>query len=193
MKYRRLIIIVILPLIVMLIFFVNKKTQKPKIASKVVVSGTTSTKPDSASIFEYTDESGNLVITNKQHIKARKMKLAPLVVYANPMTKNDLYANGDTDIPKIWYPNNSKISNLGKFTPNINENMNEYGRNFVLNEELAHEKDALNSALKLLANAKENKLITEDNTQYINRLQTLQDNIEEHKKNIELLTRILNK
>lgn len=193
MRQWKLIVIVMFLLIVVVLIARQKTGESIKVNPKSIESKITNGQPlinhESAIIYEYVDESGNLVITNKHKVKARKMKLAPLVIYASPMTKNDLYTDGDTvNLPKSDLKT-SPIHNWDKSIPNINET----SRNFVLSEELTHEKEAFNSAQTLLTNARAGKLITEDNTQYKNRLQMLQDNVEEHKKNIELLTSILDK
>ncbi|MBY0379280.1 MAG: hypothetical protein K2P99_02645 [Burkholderiales bacterium] len=155
----------------------NKHTLNDKVTSK--------------DIYQYIDSKGNLVISNKLTNNAKKMALPPLAVYANPMSKNDLYTGGLT---AIYNPNTIIIKNATpnrsidkEFIPNIND----YGRKLVLSEELDHEKNALSSATELLRQAKKSKLIAETDSDYIERLQTLSDNVHEHQKNVELLTKIL--
>lgn len=131
------------------------------------------------SVYQYIDTHGNLVITNKPKPQAKKIDLPPLIVYANPMTANDLYANGYTEPQNIGGGDNKK------YKPIIN--INETSRQLVLNEELAHERQALTNALTLLNEAKRTKLSTESDKEYLIRLQSLQDNLEEHKKNIQML------
>lgn len=148
------------------------------------------------SVYQYVDEKGHLVVTNKPTAKAKLMNLPPLAVYVNPMTKNDLYAKEytatiepvnqsiNTIEHKWWF--NKKSINVS--TPNINDQ----ARRGVLAEELEHEKNALISSKELLVNASKSKLSSESTGTYQSRLQTLADNVKEHEKNIELLTKTLN-
>ncbi|MFN8769540.1 MAG: hypothetical protein ACK5Z5_01295 [Neisseriaceae bacterium] len=145
-------------------------------------------------VYQYVDAKGNLVITNKPLVShAKKMKLPPLAIYANPMTKNDLYAGGYTSILAPGYQSPSNIvnkwfNNRNNMIPNINDG----GRRTILKEELKHEKNALADLRKLIEDSKKNRLSSESDISYLTRLENLQDNVKEHEKNIELLTRMLN-
>lgn len=145
----------------------------------------------SSNIYQYIDKSGHLVITNKPRVNAQKMKLPPLVVYASPMTANDLYAEGYTaDFAK--HGSGGLTSTVTINTVTSTPNLHDKGRKMVLLEELNHEKNALDDSLKMWKEAKQRRISTEDAFSYQNRLQALEDNVKEHQKNISLLTRTLN-
>lgn len=149
-------------------------------------------------IYQYKDKNGNTVFTNKLVKNAKKVTLPPLTVYASPMTKNDYNARNYTS-PELMHGNLKKMptneqrhgqgsinSDNATFTYTTNEN----GRRQILNEELTHEKQGLEDAVKALAVAKQTVLSSEINNpkQHDARIQALQDTIIEHQKNIKLLS-----
>ncbi|MCE2705901.1 MAG: hypothetical protein LW807_02370 [Proteobacteria bacterium] len=135
---------------------------------------------DNSAIYQYVNESGHLVITNKPSIHAHKMALPGIAIYANPMSANDLYSKGYT-----LYSNTNQYSIRNYKSAQITGMAD--GRLLILSEELEHEKKALADSVILLNDAKNNKLVIEDDAQYIRRLGMLNEDIIEHRKNIDLL------
>lgn len=137
-------------------------------------------------IYLYTDKNGNSVYTNKPVKNAKKVKLPPISVYSSPMTKSDFAASGYTQ------PNGAKITKIytKAVTPTYG---NEIGRQQILAEELSREKQALNDSQQALTTAKQTKLASEMNQpeQYQARIQSLQDAVTEHQKNISTLSKQL--
>jgi len=122
-------------------------------------------------IYQYTDSNNNIIISNKKTPNANKMELPPLTVYASPTTKKDIQG-GNT------ISNNSGRSNK---------------RQQVLNEELNREKLALSNTQILLEQAKKLQLSKNSKEQQLakEQINTLSDAINEHNKNIGILTKQL--
>lgn len=154
----------------------------------LVILGVGIAKADS--VYQYTDSSGMTVFTNKPVKNSKKLNLPPLSVYAAPITKNDYYAkgytnksNGNNGVAKVYVKNPSG----GSF------GTNEVGRSQILNEELTKEKQALSDSQQALNQAKKTKLPSEQNNPdlYQQRIQSLQDAVTEHQKNIDILSKQL--
>lgn len=138
-------------------------------------------------IYQYTDKKGNLVYTNKATKNAKKVNLPPISIYSSPMTKNDYGATGYTNKPS---QTNSKNPTIYTKTTAQNSGTNETGRQQILAEELSKEKQALSDTQQALATAKQTKLASEKNNPelYQTRIQSLQDAVTEHTKNISILS-----
>lgn len=137
-------------------------------------------------IYLYTDKNGNSVYTNKPVKNAKKVKLPPISVYSSPMTKSDFKATSYTQ------PNEAKVTKI--YTKTVAPTYgNETGRQQILAEELSREKQALSDSQQALATAKQTKLASEINKpeQYQARIQSLQDAVTEHQKNISTLSKQL--
>ncbi len=134
-------------------------------------------------IYIYKDKNGNSVYTNKPVKNAQKVKLPPISVYSSPMTKNDYAATSYTQ------PSRTKTTKIYTKTT-VPAYGNEIGRQQILAEELSREKQALSDSQQALATAKQTKLASEINqpVQYQARIQSLQDAVTEHQKNISTLS-----
>jgi len=138
-------------------------------------------------IYLYKDKNGNSVYTNKPVKNAKKLNLPPLSVYSSPMSKRDYAAKGYTQAP-----NETKSTKI--YTKDTAPTYgNETGRQQILNEELNREKQALSDSQQALTTAKQTKLASEINQpeQYLARIQSLQDAVTEHQKNISTLSKQL--
>lgn len=137
-------------------------------------------------IYLYTDKNGNSVYTNKPVKNAKKVKLPPISVYSSPMTKNDYAATSYTQ------SGNAKSTKIYTKTT-APAYGNETGRQQILAEELNREKQALTDSQQALTTANQTKLASEINqpVQYQARIQSLQDAVTEHQKNISTLSKQL--
>ncbi len=133
-------------------------------------------------IYQYTDNNGRTVYTNKPIKGAKKVDLPPLSIYAAPMTKADLGAKNYTE-----YGNTTGKLKISKLSSN------EQGRHNILQDELTRETQALKDANQALDEGKRMHLGTESKNleAYNSRTQALQDAVTEHQKNINILTRQL--
>ena len=138
-------------------------------------------------IYLYKDKNGNSVYTNKPVKNAKKLNLPPLSVYSSPMSKRDYEAKSYTE-----QPNETKSTKI--YTKDTAPTYgNETGRQQILNEELALEKQALSDSPQALTTANQTTLAREINQpeQYQVRIQSLQDAVTEHQKNISTLSKQL--
>ena len=140
-------------------------------------------------VYKYIDKNGNTVIGNTKTQNATLLPLHPLSVYAVPMSAADLYAHGYTDKNASIIANNAQIHPFSSNTFGSGETL----RQQILNEELNKEQSMLLDSKQLLAQGKNIKYPSEiaDHNRYNTRITLLQDSINEHTKNIELLNREL--
>lgn len=138
-------------------------------------------------VYQYTDSKGQIVFTNKPVKNAKKVKLPPISVYAAPMSKNDYKSKNYTNKP------NDNVAKIYVKKSADNLGTNEVGRNEILNDELGKEKLALSDSQQALTQAKKTKLPSEQNNPelYQQRIQSLQDAVTEHQKNIDILSKQL--
>ncbi len=141
-------------------------------------------------IYQYTDVKGNLVYTNKAIKNAKKVTLPPISVYSSPMTKSDYMANNYTNKVNNSAKNNKIPTIYPRANTQKNIGTNEIGRRQLLTEELGKEKLALSDTQQALTTAKQTKLASEKNNPqlYQDRIQSLQDAVTEHTKNISILS-----
>jgi len=128
-------------------------------------------------VYQYTNAQGNLVVSNQPSASAKKMNLPPLNVAVAPMSNSDFKANGYT------------AQNYSRIGLNSYIGPNETRRTQILQEELSKEKTGLNNAQQLLNQSKAIKFNSE--SEYQARIKALQDAINEHQKNIEILNKQL--
>jgi hypothetical protein len=143
-------------------------------------------------IYQYQDKNGAMVFTNKPVKNGKKVNLPPISVYAAPMTQRDYNSSGLTDKPgnPVASPGLAKIY-VKNSSPSFGTN--EVGRQQILNEELASEKQALTDSQQALTAGKATTLPSEQNNpvKYQTRIQALQDAVTEHQKNITILSKQL--
>lgn len=140
-------------------------------------------------IYQYKNKDGNWVFTNKPVKNGQKLSLPPLAVYSSPITKKD-YTN-QYFIQKAPISTKTALYNKSNDYNKVSySGKTETGRKQILNEELLHEKQALSDSEQVLASARQTRLPSEKNKpeQYQARLQMLQDTVEEHQKNIIILS-----
>lgn len=140
-------------------------------------------------IYEYTDTSGNTVVSNINKDKqAKKVTLPPLNIYAAPMSKADVYAAGYTENKVLLKPVPPQMleDSALYFTTAQNKT-----RTAILQEELDKEEISLVDSKKLLT-LSQNIKSTYVSGSNADSVKILQDSIVEHEKNIELLKKELN-
>ena len=142
-------------------------------------------------IYQYTDEHGNVVLTNHQHKSGHKIELPPLVVYATEVSKDDITAQSYTQYSLTRMLGKNNIPNATTNKGEAIANLNDTNRRVVLNEELVHEKLALTKAMSLLSAAKLKNSHDDGLGSYSERIKLLTDDVTEHQKNIELLNQSL--
>jgi hypothetical protein len=144
-------------------------------------------------VYEYQDSKGHTVFSNinKESI-GKTITLPPLNIYAQPMSKSDVFAEHYTAKPVLTPTkaylriNNSNLNNI--YFSNKQNNT----RQQILSEELVKEKAALNNSQKTLIVSQKIKYSNENNTEYNERIKALKDSITAHQKNIEILQKELN-
>lgn len=139
-------------------------------------------------VYKYVDKKGNTVIGNTKAQNATLLPLPALNIYAVPMSAADLHASGYTT-KNIAQLDNSQA----RWHPTPVFGVGETLRQQILNEELTKEQSMLLDSKQLLAQGKTIKYPSEikDLNRYNTRITLLQDSINEHTKNIELLNREL--
>ncbi len=138
-------------------------------------------------IYQCTDKSGRVVISNVACKNAKKMQLPALPTYAVPMSISDVRANG--------YVAKPALINDFKYQDGMNKNYpapfmnNDIGRQQILSEELLKEQEMLQDSEQLLTQGKSIKYTHEmrNDQAFQERIQILEDSVHEHEKNIELL------
>ena len=139
-------------------------------------------------IYQYTDANGNTVFSNiNKNNTAKKVILPPLSVYASPMSKADMYANGYTANQALIKMPKTLDNGSVYFTMTQNA-----ARVQILQDELHKENIALADSKKLLFTSQNIKSKNMDSNTDKNSVKILQDAIIEHEKNIELLNKELN-
>ena len=146
-------------------------------------------------IYQYRDQNGALVFTNRPNKKAQKVILPPISVYSVPMSKSDYQAKGYTNKKDVVTNENHKyitkiINNEDLYYGSMNR---EYERKQILAEELNKEGQAMVEAKEILRLTQEEKLSKnkQNPEQYQTKLQTIKDAIIEHEKNITYLSKQL--
>jgi hypothetical protein len=147
---------------------------------------------DATAIYQYTNNAGNLVFTNKPIKNSSKVKLPPLNIYASPMSKDDLHARGYTKTPQSAMEQ-VLLTPAGERNNISSSNQMLMGRYHILKEELQREKLAVDDARQALISARQAPLPSEKNQPqlYQARLTALEDAVTEHQKNIEILSKQL--
>ena len=121
-------------------------------------------------IYEYVDNKGNLIITNKPpHKNAKKMKLPNLKINETPISEKEL----------------NKLSNSQLEERKIN-------RKYILQEELNREFQELQKSVRELEYNKKFPIVG-DALKQKELIKKLEEKISEHKKNIDNLNKLLSK
>lgn len=140
-------------------------------------------------VYVYKDKNGHTVVSNINK-NGFKITLPPLAVYAVPMSKSDVIANGYTEQlpfttkkPLMSSINNDELY----FTSKQNTTRRE-----ILQDELNKEDAALADSTNLLKMSKSIKSQNENTSVYQERIKALEDSVTEHEKNIEILKKEIN-
>lgn len=140
-------------------------------------------------IYVYKDKDGRTIVSNINK-NGFKIALPPLNVYAVPMSKSDVYANGYVE-PKPYMTSKPLMSNVNNDELYFTHQQNST-RVQILQEELNKETAALADSNNLLKISKSMHSENENNSIYQERIKALEDSVTEHKKNIEMLKKEIN-
>lgn len=130
--------------------------------------------PVQAEIYKYVDESGRVTYSNIPKKGAQKLDLEPLSTINSQKPKTSV---APQNFPKVDQATQKKRDDM---------------RRKLLQEELAAEEQKLDDAKKALKEGEAVRLGSERNYQkYLDRVQSLKDNVTVHEKNIEALKKEL--